>query len=65
VQVPDIEVIRAQLAQAGIQMILRLLALAGQSLARNDHLLAPAFQSRAHHTLIVAVLVTPRRIEVD
>ena len=64
VQVPDIQVVGAQRAQAGFQVLHRPGLVPGVALARDIKLLALALQRGAHHALVIAALVSARGVEV-
>jgi hypothetical protein len=65
VQVPDVEVVRSQLAQAGVQVGESLLPGLARALAGNNHPLPAALESGPHHAFVVSVLVTSRGVEMD
>ncbi len=64
VEVPDVEVVGAEFAQAGVEVVDGLLLGLRRALAGENDLLALALESRTHHALVVAVLVTARRVEM-
>ena len=66
VQIPDVEVVGPQLAQAGVQIASAPPAAVWLSvLLEMIDLLPPALQRRAQHALVVAVHVAARGVEVD
>ncbi len=64
VQVPDVQVVCAEFAQAGIQVGQRGLPGGGVGLAGEHDVLALALERRADHALVVAALITAGGIEI-
>jgi hypothetical protein len=64
VQIPDIDVIRIQFAQALFEVLLHPRLVRRVRLGREHNLLPLCTQRRAHHALIVAVRIAARGIEV-
>ena len=65
VEIPDVQVIGPELAQAGIELGQGLRLVRALGLARQHHPLPLALQGRAHHALVVAALIAARGIEVE
>jgi hypothetical protein len=64
VEVPDVEVVGPQLAQARVQVGEGFRPGPPHALAREDHLLTHALEGAADHPLVVAVLVDAGGVEV-
>ncbi len=64
VQVPDVDVVGAELPKARVQIGQRALLVAGDRLGGQDDVLPLALERRADHALVVAAHVDARRVEV-
>ena len=63
VQVPDVDVVGAELLQALVELRERVRLVAGPALRRDVDLVAPALERRADQALVVAALVAARGVE--
>jgi hypothetical protein len=63
-EIPDIQIVGAQFAQACVEVGKNFLFRLARPLARDDDLQPHFLQSRADHPLVISALITAGRVEV-